>query len=152
METKGGLQSASSQGLGFIHPGFILSPSNLICHSMISKRQSTAMWCGGTEIRAASNLLIEAKPEPRVLKVRYFFWRCGFRARLVVCQAALQFSADIRLIRERTFSDHQFADEPRGGRIASNLCRPYNAVPRLRAVFLFGDVWGSSHQPRLDGC
>jgi hypothetical protein len=30
---------------------------------MVSKRQSTAMWCGETEIPAASNLLIEATPE-----------------------------------------------------------------------------------------
>ena len=28
------------------------------CHSMVSKRQSTVIWCVGTEIPAASNLLI----------------------------------------------------------------------------------------------
>ena len=31
-----------------------------------SKRQSTAMWCGGTGIHAASNLSIAATPERRV--------------------------------------------------------------------------------------
>jgi len=38
------------------------SLSSLTCHSMVSKRQSTAMWCGGTEIPVASNLLIDATP------------------------------------------------------------------------------------------
>jgi len=32
---------------------------------MVSKRKSTAMWCGGTGIRAASNLSNEATPERR---------------------------------------------------------------------------------------
>jgi hypothetical protein len=40
-----------------------MPPSSLICHSMVSKRQSAATWCGGTGIRAASNLSIEATPE-----------------------------------------------------------------------------------------
>ena len=50
---------------GYIPPRFTVWLLSLICHSMVSKRQSTAMWCGGTEIRAAWNLSIEAMPERR---------------------------------------------------------------------------------------
>jgi len=42
--------------LGFIQSRFTLPLSNLIYHWMASERQSIATWCGGTEIRAASNL------------------------------------------------------------------------------------------------
>ena len=44
----------------FIHLRITLPPSNLTCHWMASKRQSIVVWCGGTEIPAASNLSIKA--------------------------------------------------------------------------------------------
>jgi hypothetical protein len=70
---------------------------------MVSKRQGTAMWCGGTAIPAASNLSIEATPERCVESALLLpaVWLAG-----VACciEAALQFSADVRLIRERTLA------------------------------------------------
>ena len=43
----------------FIHLPITLPPSNLICHWMASRRQSIVVWCGGTEIPAASHLSIK---------------------------------------------------------------------------------------------
>jgi len=54
-----------------------------------------------------------------VLKVRYFFWRCGLSGRPVAFKAAHQFSADIRLFREQTFSDHQLGKLADGTECAS---------------------------------
>jgi hypothetical protein len=48
---------------GFSPPRFTSSPSNLICHSTVSKRRGNATWCGGKGILAASNLSIAATPE-----------------------------------------------------------------------------------------
>ena len=44
----------------FNHLRITLPPSNLTCHLMASKRQSIVVWCGGTEIPAASNFSIKA--------------------------------------------------------------------------------------------
>jgi len=44
----------------FNHLRITQPPSNLTCHWMASKRQSIVVWCGGTEIPAASSLSIKA--------------------------------------------------------------------------------------------
>jgi hypothetical protein len=61
----------------FIHLRITLPPSNLICHWMASKRPSTAVWCGGTEIPAALNLSIKVPLTPRKPHAEYGHWLNG---------------------------------------------------------------------------
>ena len=56
----------------FTHQRITLSPSDLICHWMASKRQGIAVWCGGTEIPAASNLSIKAALAQRTASSEWF--------------------------------------------------------------------------------
>jgi hypothetical protein len=73
----------------FNHLRITLPPSNLTCHLMASKRQSIVVWCGGTEIPAASNLSIEgatpaqrtAQPEPWARLVAMRQYRLTLRCR-----------------------------------------------------------------------
>jgi hypothetical protein len=44
---------------------------------MASKRPSIAVWCGGTEIPAASNLSIKAPLTPRKAHAEYGHWLNG---------------------------------------------------------------------------
>src|SRR5437588_8609701 len=45
-------------GGAMLHSSTHHTATDLICHWMASKRQGIAVWCGGTEIPAASNLSI----------------------------------------------------------------------------------------------